>query len=142
MTDRTVIRGDDYFDTRPIYTVTVVDDALAPFDFTGCIVRSTWRVETVSPGSDPLDTTAALAAHIIFDELGDVTDSDGLELPTGGTASDGILLLVADRTKTSVMPLADAIKGDVQITDALDRVQTVMLVATLSTIDGYTSEAS
>lgn len=141
--DKTITRGDDHYAERPIYTVTIVDDALAPYDLANCTVRSTWRSVPIPPegveGGDEDDAGAALAASITLDGEGEVTASSNLILPPDGAASDGVLLLIADRSTTAGMPLASALKGDVQLTDAADRVHTVILLATLTTRDGYTS---
>jgi hypothetical protein len=139
MTDRQITRGDDYWEGRFLYTIEVVDDALAPYAFTSCTIYSTWREEPVAPGLDGTDATAPLAASITFDGAGEVTDNHNLILPTGASADDGILILIADRSTTTNMPLADELHGDLQITNAQGMVETVYLIATLMTRDGYTS---
>lgn len=146
--DRVLTRGDDYWADRPVWTVTLVGvdpldpDNLTPFDLTGCTVRSTWRPGPIPPGEDASDTTAALAASIAFDGNGDVTASSHMILPPDSSASDGVLLLVADRATTTAMPLTAGLRGDVQITDAADKVVSVPVLATLALIDLYTSAES
>ena len=138
---KTLIRADDYDVDRPIYTFTIVNPAtLEATPLASCTVQSTWRVAPVAPGTDATNAAAPITASITFDAFGAVTESDGLALPTGGTASDGVLALVADRTVTAALPLAAVLMGDVQVTDANGKRRTVKIVETIAAEDGYTDD--
>ena len=141
MTDKEVVRGDDYWNARPIFVATITDNALSPYNLTGCTVRATWDEAVKPPESDPDDSTAVLRSLITIDGTGGVVESVNCELPDGGSAAGGILFIVADRATTAAMPLVSLISGDVQITHPDGMVETRFVLARLSTRDGYTSEA-
>lgn len=142
MTDRVIIRGDDYpnVGNRYVFRFTMVDEALDPMDLTSCTVRSTWRTATVAPGFDDDDTSAPIAARITFDGAGAVTSSSRMALPAGKTAEDGELTMILTRVQTAALGRPTKLIGDVQVLTADNYVHTVMLVHTISTADGTTSD--
>lgn len=140
MTDRVLVRSDDYVIRRQVLRFAVVDDAMQPMPLAGCKVQSTWRTAPGAPGTDPTNASAIIAASITFDAEGAVTASDKLALPSGGTADAGVLYLVLDRDQTAILPLGTTLKGDVQVTDANDERLTVFVQETITTIDGFTDD--
>lgn len=142
MTERTVVRGDDYVMRRPVFKLTLVaieGDVIVPLDMSGCTVRATFKTAPTDPATDPTDESAELKRDITFDVAGTVTSATGFRLPDGGTAQDGVLWLTATSSDTLALPLATTLKGDVQVTDANDEVLTVFSTATLKAVEGYTN---
>lgn len=142
MTDRTILRGDDYpgADETYVFAFSLVDRDLEAYPLASTTVRSTWRTGTIPPGADEGDTLAPIAASISFDGAGEVTASSKLMLPDGMTAADGELWLVLTREETAALAQPTTLRGDVQILTSDDKVHTVILVQTITTVDGYTSD--
>lgn len=139
---RTLVRGDDYIIRRQIFVLELADDTLAPFNMAGCTIRVTFKPSAVPPADDPVDATAPFKGNITFDLGGVVTASSNLKLPTGGSASDGVLWVTANRTTTLALPLGGPLGSDVEIVDANGEYLTIFSSWTTETVDGYTNRTS
>ncbi len=149
MVSRTLIRGDDYLARRSVFSFGLIDveqsnvqQSQVLLNMAGHTIRSTFREGPVAPGADPTDAGAALRAEIAFDANGDVIGTPlHLALPAGMTAADGRLELRLGKTITAGLPLGTVLRFDIQVTTPDGEDDTVMLLETLSTEDGYTSRS-
>ena len=140
MVTKRLFRGDDYSVTGEIFTFSILKADMTPLPLAGCTVQSTWREEPVAPNTDPDNEAAAISARISFDSSGAVQSSDGLALPPGKDATEGELMLVANRAVTAAMPVDTTLHGDVQVTDASGKRRTVLVVETITAEDAYTDD--
>jgi hypothetical protein len=137
MADRQIIRGDDYGVRRPLFRITLYTDTMAPFDLTGCTLRTTYKAAKTTPNADPNDTGAAIKHTLIINESGSATTQNGLYLI--GLASGGVIEERLTATESRTLPLNTKLFSDVEITDSLGEKATFFSEGSLTAIDGYTN---
>lgn len=140
MAVRTIIRGDSYGIRRPLWVITLVDEALDPFDLSGCTVRTTYKPTATSPADDPDDTDAPIKHTIVIAVNGTVTSSDGLILV--GDATGGTLQERLTATESRVLPVNVELLSDVELTDQNGEVFTFPMTDTLKAVDGLTNRTT
>lgn len=134
-------QGDSYAIRRPLYTITLIDDALAPFDLTNCTVRTTFKIAPTDPLTDTTDSTAAIAATLIVNGAGVATTEDGLYMI--GAATDGTIEQRLTATDTLNLAVGVSWFSDIELTDANDEVFTWVFTDTLRVENrGYTNRTS
>lgn len=140
MPDRTIVRGDSYATRRPLYVHTFVDDVGAPFDLTGCTVRSTFKTTTTDPSTDATDSTAVIKATLIVDGSGTATTETKMYLV--GAATDGVCELRLSSSDTLALTTGTFWLSDVELTDANGEVFTFLYTDRLTSVNGYTNRTS
>ncbi len=149
MTERILIRSDDYLSRRPVFRFELIDveasdtaGTIVPLNMAGHTIRTTFRTGPVDPAADPTDATAPLKAEIAFAANGSLNGTPlHFAVPEGMTAADGRLELRLSKAVTSTLPLGTELKFDIQVTNPDGEDDTVFLTATLSAQDGYTSRS-
>lgn len=139
MADLVIYRGDSYALRRPLYTHTFTDDLGAPFDLTGCTVRSTFKTATTDPTTDTTDSTAAIKATLIVDGTGTATTETKMYLV--GAASAGVCELRLSASDTLALTTGTFWQSDVELTDANGEVFTFAYTDRLSAKDGFTNRS-
>ena len=141
MTAYEIIRGDSYAVRRPFFTYELVDDLNDPFDLTGCTVRTTWKVATTDPSTDPTDASAVLKGLLIVDGTGTATTETNLEMV--GLATAGTIVHRVTAAETLALTAGVTWESDVELTDANGEVFTFLFSGdTLTAIDGYTNRTT
>ena len=141
MTAYEIIRGDSYALRRPFFTYELVDDQSEPFDLTDCTIRTTWKVTTTDPATDPTDATAVLKGLLVIDDTGTATTEDGLYL--AGLATAGVIEHRVSAAASLALSLGATWKSDVELIDANGEVFTFLFDEdTLEATDGYTNRTT
>jgi len=141
MTAYSIIRGDSYAVRRPLFTYELVDDANDPFDLTDCTIRTTWKVTTTDPASDPTDATAVLKGLLVVDDTGTATTEEGLELL--GDATAGTIVHRVTSAETLALTAGVTWESDVELIDANGEKFTFLFSGdTLVATDGFTNRTS
>lgn len=147
--DREIYRGDDYLDDRPVLVYELVSPEIDPIteepypmDLRGCTVWTTFKIAPTDIELDPNDMDAPIKAKIEFNATGQPVVEERFSLPPDGTAEEGILYLVLDRTETAPLVTDEVLRCDVQVMDINGRVKTLPMLATVKAIDGYTNRTT
>ena len=136
-----IVRGDSYAIRRPLFTYELVDDANDPFDLTSCTVRTTWKVTTTDPASDPTDATAVLKGLLVVNGSGTATTEEGLELV--GLATAGTIVHRVTAAETLALSAGVTWESDVELIDAAGEKFTFLFSGdTLTAIDGFTNRTT
>lgn len=150
MANRLIFKGDSYAIRRPFYiiplteVITNPDGTLTPrpFDLSGCTVRTTFKAAATPPDTDPADANAPIKADIAIAMDGTVTSSNGLVIPAGLTAADGILHHRLTKEQTGGLTVGEKWVSDVQVTDALGEDFTKTFEETVEVILGITNRGA
>lgn len=141
MAEETLIRGDAYQTLRPLFRHVLADDAHAPFDLTGCTIRTTFKVAPTDPTTDTTDATATIKGVLIVDGTGVATTEDNLYMV--GLATAGTFELRMTAAETLALPLNEQWLSDVKVWDSNDEPITFLFTETpLSAQDGYTNRTT
>lgn len=136
-----IIRGDTYVIRRPFLIYNLVEESLGPFDLSGCEIRTTWKVVTTEPDSDPTDTSGVLKGTLIVDLSGTATTETGLFMV--GVAEDGTFEHRITSSESAALSLGQSWKSDVEVTDANGEVATFLFEGdTAKARDGYTNRTT
>lgn len=141
MTVFSIVRGDTYATRRPLFVYTLTDELAAPFDMTGCTIRTTSKVVPTDPNTDTTDEDAVLKGTLIVDGSGVATTEDNLFMI--GAATAGIIEHRLTSAETLALPLNLSWSGDVEVTDANGEVSTFFFDSdTVTARDGYTNRTT
>lgn len=137
MADTTIIRGDSYAIRRPLFTHTFVDENGAPFDLTGCTVRSTFKTKPEDILIDTTDSTAVVKATLIVDGSGTPTTQTKMYLV--GAATAGVCELRLSSTDTAGLAPETDWYSDVELIDGNGETFTFLFTDKVRAIDAYTN---
>lgn len=139
MATRTIYRGDSYGVRRPLFTYTLYDLVLAPFDLRGCSIQTTYKPEITTIEADGIDSSALIKHEIKISLAGSVTVQNGLYLV--GDATAGVIQERLTKSETAALTPNIELVSDLQITDVNGEVITWVFADKLKAVDAVTNRA-